>query len=55
MKPKAESKLLDVEIDGERGLERLKKLGRFLLATPKLAATKIDNHQTSQRRKKTPR
>jgi hypothetical protein len=35
MKPKAKSKLLDVEIDGERGLERLKKLGRFILATPK--------------------
>jgi hypothetical protein len=37
MKPKAESKLLDVEIDGERGLERLKKLGRAILAAPKHA------------------
>ena len=35
MKPKAKSKLLDVEIDGERGLERLRKLGRAILAAPK--------------------
>jgi hypothetical protein len=38
MKPKAESKLLDEQIDGERGLERLKKLGRFILARPKRAS-----------------
>jgi hypothetical protein len=38
MKPKAESKLLDVAIDGERGLERLRKLGRAILATPKKSA-----------------
>jgi hypothetical protein len=38
MKPKAESKLLDDQVDGERGLERLRKLGRAILATPKKPA-----------------
>jgi hypothetical protein len=44
MKPKAESKLLDEQIDGERGLERLRKLGRTILATPKkpARADKVD-------------
>jgi hypothetical protein len=53
MKPKAESKLLDEQIDGVRGLERLKKLGRFVLATPKETSDDQKQHgrTTTKRRR----
>jgi hypothetical protein len=47
MKPKAESKLLDEQIDGERGLERLKKLGRFILTKPKQTSDEKRHRRTS--------
>ena len=50
MKPKAESKLLDVEIDGNRGLERLKKLGRLILATPKRSKPNTKPHHRAPAR-----